>query len=128
MNSTSVNNSISDGNVSDSDDDGPPPLPPPRFDSLKGQNGAPLDRPLPNIPNSTSLNDFCCGDDEVCINLKCLNFTINQNHPDAKFILFFIHLSIYSGLYFLVKMLLILNSVIYHEPNSIVTINVKQLI
>jgi hypothetical protein len=44
--------------ASDSDDDGPPPPPPPRMDSLKKQNGTPIDRPLPNIPKSVSLNEF----------------------------------------------------------------------
>ncbi|EFA00470.2 tyrosine-protein phosphatase non-receptor type 61F isoform X1 [Tribolium castaneum] len=53
-----VDNEPEDGVASDSDDDGPPPLPPPRLDSLKKQNGTPLDRPLPNIPKSISLNEF----------------------------------------------------------------------
>jgi tyrosine-protein phosphatase non-receptor type 1 len=47
-----------DAVASDSDDDGPPPPPPPRMDSLKKQNGTPIDRPLPNIPKSVSLNEF----------------------------------------------------------------------
>ncbi|XP_063925439.1 tyrosine-protein phosphatase non-receptor type 61F isoform X2 [Zophobas morio] len=52
-------NEVGDDDVaSDSDDDGPPPLPPPRLDSLKKPNGTPVDRPLPNIPNSVSCNDF----------------------------------------------------------------------
>lgn len=40
----------------DSDDE-PPPLPPPRLDSLK-YNGKIQDRPLPNIPKSTSDDDL----------------------------------------------------------------------
>lgn len=61
-----MENEPEDAVASDSDDDGPPPLPPPRLDSLKKQNGTPLDRPLPNIPKSVSLNDFSYGDgDEV---------------------------------------------------------------
>lgn len=45
-----------------SEEDEPPPLPPPRLDSLQPRNpssaAALVDRPLPNIPNSASLNDF----------------------------------------------------------------------
>ncbi|XP_017775945.1 PREDICTED: tyrosine-protein phosphatase non-receptor type 61F-like isoform X2 [Nicrophorus vespilloides] len=41
-----------------SDEEEPPPLPPPRMDSLNRNCGPPIDRPLPNIPNSTSLSDF----------------------------------------------------------------------
>lgn len=44
-----------------SDEDEPPPLPPPRGESLTRSymtEGPPVDRPLPKIPNSTSLNEF----------------------------------------------------------------------
>lgn len=44
--------------MSDSEDDEPPPLPPPRIDSLKEQNGTSLNRPLPNIPKSVSDDDL----------------------------------------------------------------------
>ncbi|KAJ8914436.1 hypothetical protein NQ315_017532 [Exocentrus adspersus] len=44
--------------ASDSDNDEPPPLPPPRLDSLKKQNGTSFDRPLPNIPNNVSDDDL----------------------------------------------------------------------
>ncbi|KAG5885467.1 hypothetical protein JTB14_037047 [Gonioctena quinquepunctata] len=46
---------ISD-DITDSEEDEPPPLPPPRNESLT--NGAPLDRPLPNIPKSVSDEDL----------------------------------------------------------------------
>lgn len=51
------NNSV-ENDEDDEDDDEPPPLPPPRLDSLKKMNGAPLDRPLPNIPHSVSSNEL----------------------------------------------------------------------
>ncbi|XP_025836006.1 tyrosine-protein phosphatase non-receptor type 2 isoform X2 [Agrilus planipennis] len=44
---------------SSSEEDEPPPLPPPRLDSLnRVYDDFPVDRPLPTIPNSTSLTDF----------------------------------------------------------------------
>lgn len=43
----------------DDDDDEPPPLPPPRHESLiRNDEGPPVDKPLPRIPNSISCNDF----------------------------------------------------------------------
>lgn len=53
-------NNIPDACHHSSDEDEPPPLPPPRLDSLNrtAYEGPPVDRPLPTIPNSTSLSDF----------------------------------------------------------------------
>lgn len=49
-----------------SDEDEPPPPPPPRGESLARSyitEGPPVDRPLPKIPNSASLNDFAFEND-----------------------------------------------------------------
>lgn len=50
------NNVSENCEIVDSDDE-PPPLPPPRLDSLK-YNGKIQDRPLPNIPKSASDDDL----------------------------------------------------------------------
>ncbi|XP_065162075.1 tyrosine-protein phosphatase non-receptor type 61F isoform X2 [Atheta coriaria] len=47
-----------------SDEEEPPPLPPPRNDSLRNAAVAAGDRPLPTIPNSTSLSDFTYEDSD----------------------------------------------------------------
>ncbi|KAL3284194.1 hypothetical protein HHI36_018358 [Cryptolaemus montrouzieri] len=57
------NNSYEENNISssssDEESDEPPPLPPPRSESLKRPTStSPVDRPLPKIPNSVSLNDI----------------------------------------------------------------------
>lgn len=57
-----------DGNSGGStdEDDEPPPLPPPRLDSLKKQNGTQImDRPLPSIPASVSLNEIYDNSDSI---------------------------------------------------------------
>lgn len=49
-----------------SDEDEPPPPPPPRGESLARSymtERPPVDRPLPKIPNSASLNDFAFEND-----------------------------------------------------------------
>lgn len=54
-----TNNIIENDAHSSSDEDEPPPLPPPRHESLNHNcEGHPVDKPLPTIPNSTSLNEF----------------------------------------------------------------------
>ncbi|KAK9720122.1 Protein-tyrosine phosphatase [Popillia japonica] len=55
------NDSIEETNSIEEEEDEPPPLPPPRLDSL---NRNPIDRPLPKIPVSTSLLDFPYKDDD----------------------------------------------------------------
>lgn len=52
LHNSSVNNTIDTEEDSSSDDEEPPPLPP-RLDSLSR-----IDKPLPTIPNSVSLNNF----------------------------------------------------------------------
>lgn len=52
LHNSSANNAIDTEEDSSSDDEEPPPLPP-RLDSLSR-----IDKPLPTIPNSVSLNDF----------------------------------------------------------------------
>lgn len=71
-NSIVITNNVSEinDNHSSSDEDEPPPLPPPRLDSLNRDYEMPVNRPLPTIPVSTSLNDFPYDDnsyDEVII-------------------------------------------------------------
>ncbi|KAK9892628.1 hypothetical protein WA026_021006 [Henosepilachna vigintioctopunctata] len=54
-----INDTVATSSSSDEESDEPPPLPPPRSESLKRPTSAsPVDRPLPKIPNSVSLNDI----------------------------------------------------------------------
>lgn len=55
-----MTNNVSKSNEHSSDEDEPPPLPPPRLDSLNRTiyGGLPINRPLPTIPNSTSCSDL----------------------------------------------------------------------
>lgn len=55
-NNHSSENVSENSEIVDSDDE-PPPLPPPRTDSLT-HNGKIQDRPLPNIPKSASDDDL----------------------------------------------------------------------
>lgn len=51
-----------------SEEDEPPPPPPPRGESLTRSymtEGPPVNRPLPKIPNSASLNDFSYEENDV---------------------------------------------------------------
>lgn len=52
-----VSDNISENSEIVDSDEEPPPLPPPRTDSLK-VNGQIQNRPLPNIPKSTSDDDL----------------------------------------------------------------------
>lgn len=57
-----------ENNLHSSDEDEPPPLPPPRHESLiKDLNfdRNPVEKALPKIPNSTSLIDFSYDNEEV---------------------------------------------------------------
>ncbi|KAF5284064.1 hypothetical protein FQR65_LT13610 [Abscondita terminalis] len=53
-------NNVPDNCSHSSDEDEPPPLPPPRLDSLirATYDGPPVNRPLPTIPISASISDF----------------------------------------------------------------------
>lgn len=55
--SNNISENVSENSEIVDSDDEPPPLPPPRLDSLK-YNGKIQDRPLPNIPKSASDDDL----------------------------------------------------------------------
>lgn len=75
-----MTNNVIEKNEENSDEDEPPPLPPPRHESLNhNYEGPPVDKPLPTIPNSTSLNVFPCNDEDserVKFNIISLNIKI----------------------------------------------------
>ncbi|KAF5276486.1 hypothetical protein FQA39_LY06555 [Lamprigera yunnana] len=65
-------NNVSDNCIHSSDEDEPPPLPPPRLDSLNrtSYEGPPVNRPLPVIPNSASISDFNYDDGDITDELQ----------------------------------------------------------
>lgn len=87
--SNNVSYEEENGASSDEEDDEPPPLPPPRLDSLKKQNGTPIvDRPLPSIPASVSLNEIYDNSDsieEVIYNWIMKNEYFNMQYLIFKF-------------------------------------------